>query len=131
MFSFSVELQNLDYVQRIALVQERMKAIQKKYLELKAEVTYLDRKKRKARRREREGMTKMFVLCCQPQIVYTLHIFLQLRKPLHYSSNSKSRNHQQQQQHHSQHSPPYNATNSRLMFLSPCSLFYSEVHNFL
>ena len=32
-----------------------MKDIQKRYLELKAEVTYLDRKRRRARRREREG----------------------------------------------------------------------------
>ena len=53
--SLSDELQDMDQVQRIALVQERMKVIQKKYLELKTEVTYLDRKKRRARRREREG----------------------------------------------------------------------------
>ena len=46
---------------RITLIQDRMKAIQHKYMELKSEVSYLDRKRRKARKREREGKT-VFIL---------------------------------------------------------------------
>ena len=37
------------------MIQERLKDVQKKWLELKAEVSYLDRKRRRARRKEREG----------------------------------------------------------------------------
>lgn len=55
-FSFSVALYtHLSPSEKISLIQERMKAIQQKYMELKSEVTYLDRKKRKAKKKEREG----------------------------------------------------------------------------
>ena len=46
----------LNSSERISLIQDKMKAIQNKYMELKSEVTYLDRKRRRARKREREGM---------------------------------------------------------------------------
>ena len=45
----------LDSAGRIAILTEKIGAIQKRYAELKAEVAYLDRKKRRAKQREREG----------------------------------------------------------------------------
>ena len=55
LFVSAADLESLCSTERIGLIQERMKAIQKRYMELKSEVTYLDRKRRRARRREREG----------------------------------------------------------------------------
>ncbi len=52
---FVADLNGLSTPERIGTILERMKDIQKRYLELKAEVTYLDRKRRKARKRERES----------------------------------------------------------------------------
>jgi len=45
----------MDSAGRIALLTEKIGAIQKRYAELKAEVAYLDRKRRRAKQREREG----------------------------------------------------------------------------
>ncbi len=42
--------------ERVALIQERLREVHKKWSQLKAEVNYLDRKRRRARRKEREGM---------------------------------------------------------------------------
>ena len=55
-------LASLDTAQRISLIQEKIKGVQKRYMELKAEVTYLERKRRKARRKEREGKVSIYVL---------------------------------------------------------------------
>ena len=44
-----------DSAGRIAILTEKIGAIQKRYAKLKAEVAYLDRKKRRAKQREREG----------------------------------------------------------------------------
>ena len=41
--------------EKVILIQEQMRTIQKKWTELKAEVANLDRKKRKAKKKEREG----------------------------------------------------------------------------
>lgn len=41
--------------ERMALIQERLREVHKKWSELKAEVSLLDQKRRKARRKEREG----------------------------------------------------------------------------
>ena len=41
--------------ERIQVIQERIKDLQKRWQDLKAEVTYLDRRKRTARRKEKEG----------------------------------------------------------------------------
>ena len=57
----------LDSAGRIAILTEKIGAIQKRYAELKAEVAYLDRKKRRAKQREREGE-------------YTIHLWLNLIK---------------------------------------------------
>ncbi len=51
----AADLNGLSTTERIGVILERMKDIQKQYLEYKAEVTYLDRKRRRARRRERES----------------------------------------------------------------------------
>ena len=51
-------LQELNTHERITLIQSHMKALQQKYMALKAEVSYLDRKRRRARRKEREGEKK-------------------------------------------------------------------------
>ena len=49
------KIPELDSAGRIAILTEKIGAIQKRYAELKAEVAYLDRKKRRAKQREREG----------------------------------------------------------------------------
>ena len=41
--------------EKVVLIEEHMKTIQKKWVELKTEVNNLDRKRRKARKKEREG----------------------------------------------------------------------------
>ena len=43
--------------ERVALIQERIRDVEKRWIELKNEVAYLDRKRRRARRKEREGRT--------------------------------------------------------------------------
>lgn len=54
-FLHAADLQELDTPDRIMLIQDHMKALQQKYMELKTEVSYLDKKRRRARRKEREG----------------------------------------------------------------------------
>ena len=51
------KMPELDSADRIAILTEKIGAMQKRYTdsELKAEVAYLDRKKRRAKQREREG----------------------------------------------------------------------------
>ena len=51
----AAKMPELDSAGRIAILTEKIGAIQKRYAELKAEVAYLDRKKRRAKQREREG----------------------------------------------------------------------------
>ena len=41
--------------ERVALIQQRIRDVQKRWTELKIEVAHLDRKRRRARRKEREG----------------------------------------------------------------------------
>ncbi|XP_065882490.1 AT-rich interactive domain-containing protein 4B-like isoform X2 [Dysidea avara] len=50
------KLPEMDSAGRIALLTEKIGAIQKRYAELKSEVAYLDRKRRRAKQREREAM---------------------------------------------------------------------------
>lgn len=42
-------------VERVLLIQERLKGVQNRWSDLKAEVAYIERKRRRARRKEREG----------------------------------------------------------------------------
>ena len=51
----SAKLPEMSSAEKVTLIQERMKNIQKKWVELKAEMSKIDRKRRKARKREREG----------------------------------------------------------------------------
>ena len=51
----TAQLPVMKSAEKVILIQERMKIIQKKWVELKSEVNNLDRKKRKARKKEREG----------------------------------------------------------------------------
>ena len=53
----------MDSAGRIALLTDKIGAIQKRYAELKAEVAYLDRKRRRAKQREREGKNIIVTLC--------------------------------------------------------------------
>ena len=58
------KLQEMDSAGRIALLTDsKIGAIQKRYAELKAEVAYLDRKRRRAKQREREGKNIIVILC--------------------------------------------------------------------
>lgn len=52
--------------EKVVLIEEQMKTIQKKWVELKAEVNDLDRKRRKARKKEREGKKKMISFAPPP-----------------------------------------------------------------
>ena len=56
------KMPELDSAGRIAILTEKIGAIQKRYAELKAEVAYLDRKKRRAKQREREGEYNYYIL---------------------------------------------------------------------
>ena len=42
-------------VERISMIQERLKEVQGRWSDLKAEVAYIERKRRRVKRREREG----------------------------------------------------------------------------
>jgi molecular chaperone GrpE (heat shock protein) len=45
----------LDGTQRIALLQEKLQELRKTYMNVKAELACIDRRRKKLRRREREG----------------------------------------------------------------------------
>ena len=47
--------------EKVNLIEEQMKTVQKIWLELKTEVNNLDRKRRKARKKEREGDKTLLV----------------------------------------------------------------------
>lgn len=49
------QLPPMSGVDRVELIQERLKEVQKHWTDLKAEVAYIERKRRRARRKEREG----------------------------------------------------------------------------
>lgn len=48
-------LMQMSTAERIQVIQDRIRELQKRWQDLKAEVTYLDRRKRTARRKEKEG----------------------------------------------------------------------------
>ena len=48
-------LPEMTTTERTNLIQEKIKAVQKRWQELRSEVLYLDRRKRKAKRKEKEG----------------------------------------------------------------------------
>ena len=50
------QLPPMSGVDRVVLIQDRLKEVQKHWTDLKAEVAYIERKRRRARRKEREGM---------------------------------------------------------------------------
>jgi molecular chaperone GrpE (heat shock protein) len=45
----------LDGTQRIALLQQKLQELRKTYMNVKAELACIDRRRKKLRRREREG----------------------------------------------------------------------------
>ena len=51
-------------MERISLIQERLREIQRRWSDLKAEVAYIERKRRRAKRKEREGkcLTCFYIL---------------------------------------------------------------------
>lgn len=56
--NFSIDassLMQMSTAERIQVIQDRIRELQKRWQDLKAEVTYLDRRKRTARRKEKEG----------------------------------------------------------------------------
>lgn len=46
----------MDSVERISLIQERLREVQRHWTDLKAEVAYIERKRRRVKRKEREGV---------------------------------------------------------------------------
>ncbi len=42
--------------ERVILIQQRLREVQQRWTDLKSEVAYIERKRRRARRKEREGM---------------------------------------------------------------------------
>ena len=42
--------------ERVALIQKRLREVQQRWTDLKTEVAYIERKRRRAKRKEREGM---------------------------------------------------------------------------
>lgn len=57
----AAQLPKMTSAEKVIMIQEQMRTIQKKWTELKAEVANLDRKRRKARKKEREGETGILV----------------------------------------------------------------------
>lgn len=51
----TAKLPEMTSAEKVTMIQERMRNIQKKWAELKVEMSKIDRKRRKARKREREG----------------------------------------------------------------------------
>lgn len=49
------ELPAMSSVERVALIQERLQQVQRQWTDLKAEVAYIEGKRRRAKRKEREG----------------------------------------------------------------------------
>ena len=66
----TAQLPKMTSAEKVILIQEQMRTIQKKWTELKSEVTTLDRKKRKAKKKEREGEIRYPV----QSIVYVPHL---------------------------------------------------------
>ena len=54
----TAQLPAMTSAEKVIFIEEQMKTIQKKWVELKTEVNNLDRKRRKARKKEREGKSK-------------------------------------------------------------------------
>ena len=50
------QLPPMSGAERVALIQQRLRDVQQKWVDLKGEVAYIERKRRRARRKEREGM---------------------------------------------------------------------------
>lgn len=45
----------MNSVNRITLIQDRLREVQRHWTDLKAEVAYIERKRRRAKRKEKEG----------------------------------------------------------------------------
>ena len=49
------QLPPMSGVERVNLIQQRLREVQQRWTDLKAEVAYIERKRRRAKRKEREG----------------------------------------------------------------------------
>ena len=52
------ELPDMAADDRVVLIQERIRELQRRWAELKTEVAYHDRRRRRAKRKEREGESR-------------------------------------------------------------------------
>ena len=50
------QLPPMSSVERVSLIQQRLRDVQHRWTDLKAEVAYIERKRRRAKRKEREGL---------------------------------------------------------------------------
>ena len=82
-------LPQLSNMERIQVLQERLRGVQRKWGELKTEVAYLDRKRRRARRKEREGeiLLSVCLMVCRsegvkPRVAVTVTSTLLAHCPL-------------------------------------------------
>ena len=54
--------------ERVCLIEERIRRIQQKWSDLKSEVAHLDRRRRRVRRIEREGLTFSITFLIWPRL---------------------------------------------------------------
>lgn len=53
---FADELDNMSSTERISFLQDKLQEIRKYYLSLKSEVASIDRRRKRLKKKEREGM---------------------------------------------------------------------------
>lgn len=53
---FADELDNMSSTERISFLQEKLQEIRKYYMSLKSEVASIDRRRKRLKKKEREGM---------------------------------------------------------------------------
>lgn len=66
---FSANQPEMKCGERVKLIEEHIRLIQQKWSDLKSEVAHLDRRRRRARRKEREGTSTIAVLVCRVAIL--------------------------------------------------------------
>lgn len=57
---FADELDNMSSTERISFLQEKLQEIRKCYMSLKSEVASIDRRRKRLKKKEREGMCFFF-----------------------------------------------------------------------
>ena len=65
--------------ERVKLIEEHIRLIQQKWSDLKSEVAHLDRRRRRARRKEREGTSTIAVLVGRVALNSSVHVTPKIR----------------------------------------------------